>query len=437
MFIGSDYIYPRESNHVMRHLYRQHGGTVLEEIYIPLYPSDDDVQRAVERIYQARADVVFSTVVGTGTAELYRAIARRYGDGRRPPIASLTTSEAEVAKMESDVAEGQVVVAPYFSSIDTPASRAFVQACHGFFPENATITAWAEAAYWQTLLLGRAAQAAGSWRVEDVQRHLYDIDIDAPQGRSGWSARTTTAACLRASRKSMRAACSRSAGSRPNRFAPILMSSCITSTTGPPAWAGSAPMSANSLLGSLRELQVLVLNPPGEVSDALVLQLIRIGCSVRQCWPPPEAFDVPVDVVFTSIFQNRHHDEIAALLAAGTPRTTLVALVEYESPAVLSQIIELECHGVITQPLDAHRVLPVLVSARRISEEMAKLKQKTEQLQERIAGQARINQAKALLMQRHGWDEREAHQYLSREAMKRREPILKIAQELLGNEPSA
>ncbi|MDF5865217.1 transporter substrate-binding protein [Pseudomonas aeruginosa] len=23
---------------------------------------------------------------------------------------------------------------------------------------------------------------AGSWRVEDVQRHLYDIDIDAPQG---------------------------------------------------------------------------------------------------------------------------------------------------------------------------------------------------------------------------------------------------------------
>ena len=175
-------------------------------------------------------------------------------------------------------------------------------------------------------------------------------------------------------------------------------------------------MSANSLLGSLRELQVLVLNPPGEVSDALVLQLIRIGCSVRQCWPPPEAFDVPVDVVFTSIFQNRHHDEIAA---------------------VLSQIIELECHGVITQPLDAHRVLPVPVSARRISEEMAKLKQKTEQLQERIAGQARINQAKALLMQRHGWDEREAHQYLSREAMKRREPILKIAQELLGNEPSA
>ncbi|MGC3474326.1 transporter substrate-binding protein, partial [Pseudomonas aeruginosa] len=76
---------PRESNHVMRDLYLQHGGTVLEEIYIRLYPSDDDEQRAVERIYQARADVFFSTVVGTGTAELYRAIPRRNGDGRLAP----------------------------------------------------------------------------------------------------------------------------------------------------------------------------------------------------------------------------------------------------------------------------------------------------------------------------------------------------------------
>jgi len=127
-------------------------------------------------------------------------------------------------------------------------------------------------------------------------------------------------------------------------------------------------MSASSILGTLRELQVMVLNPPGDVSDALVLQLIRIGCSVRQSWPPPEQFDVHVDVIFTGIFQNRHHEEISGLITASHPRTTVVALVEYESPAVLSQIIELECHGVIIQPLDAHRILPALVSARRVRE---------------------------------------------------------------------
>jgi branched-chain amino acid transport system substrate-binding protein len=182
VFIGSDYIYPRESNHVMRHLYRQHGGKVVEEIYIPLYPSEDDLNHAVDRIVRADADVVFSTVVGTGTADLYRAIAKRYGDAARPPIASLTTSEAEVAKMGSEAAEGHIVVAPFFSSIDTPTSRAFVSACHEFFPQDVTITAWAEAAYWQTLMLGKAMQAVGSCNVEAVQREIYKVRLDAPQG---------------------------------------------------------------------------------------------------------------------------------------------------------------------------------------------------------------------------------------------------------------
>ncbi|CAM4034641.1 ANTAR domain-containing response regulator [Ectopseudomonas alcaliphila] len=190
-------------------------------------------------------------------------------------------------------------------------------------------------------------------------------------------------------------------------------------------------MSASSILGTLRELQVMVLNPPGDVSDALVLQLIRIGCSVRQCWPPPEQFDVHVDVIFTGIFQNRHHEEISGLITASHSRTTVVALVEYESPAVLSQIIELECHGVIIQPLDARRILPALVSARRVSEELAKLKQKNEQLQERLTSQVDINKAKVLLMKLHNWEESEAHSFLSHEAMKSREPILKVAQGVL------
>ncbi|MDD1015889.1 transporter substrate-binding domain-containing protein [Pseudomonas rubra] len=183
VFIGSDYIYPRESNHVMRHLYRQHGGKVVDEIYIPLYPCDDDIRQAVERIARAQADVVFSTVVGTGTAELYRAIASRYSTSARPPIASLTTSEAEVAKMGADVAEGHVVVAPYFSSIQTAASQAFVQACRAFFPEDVSITAWSETAYWQTLLLGQAMHRGDSDRSEAVLRHLYGASLDAPQGK--------------------------------------------------------------------------------------------------------------------------------------------------------------------------------------------------------------------------------------------------------------
>lgn len=70
----------------------------------------------------------------------------------------------------------------------------------------------------------------------------------------------------------------------------------------------TTPTSAAAILNTLRDLQVLVINPPGDISDALVLQLIRIGCSVRQFWPPPEKCEVTVDVIFTGIFQSRHHE---------------------------------------------------------------------------------------------------------------------------------
>lgn len=181
-FIGSDYIYPRESNHVMRHLYRQHGGIVLEEIYVPLYPSPEDIHNAVRRLISSEIDVIFSTVVGEGTAEVYRALADKCKSGGRPPIASLTTSEAEVAKMDPAIAAGHVVVAPYFSTIATAASQRFVKACGEFFPAGVTTNAWAEASYHQTLSLARAVADAGTTDVAKVKERMYRSRISAPQG---------------------------------------------------------------------------------------------------------------------------------------------------------------------------------------------------------------------------------------------------------------
>lgn len=182
-FVGSDYIYPRESNHVMRHLYKQHGGEVVEEIYIPLYPSTDDLTLAVERIYQKKPDVVFSTVVGTGTSCFYQALARRYGNSSRPPIASLTTSEVEIAEMGHVAAQGHIVVAPYFANMKSPESQAFLKECLGFFPEDVKVTAWTEAAYSQMMMLCKAANATKSVNVEDIKEFLYHHTVLTPQGK--------------------------------------------------------------------------------------------------------------------------------------------------------------------------------------------------------------------------------------------------------------
>jgi branched-chain amino acid transport system substrate-binding protein len=182
VFVGSDYIYPRESHHVMRMLYKQHGGEILDEIYIPLYPSKEEVGYAAKRAVSMNPDVVFSTVVGHGTSEFYRHFASHYPNSNRPPIASLTTSEAEIHKMGSSVAEGNIVVAPYFTSVNTSESNAFVAAARKFFPSDVCVTAWAEAAYHQTRMLCEAMRKSQSYRVEDIKNELYSFRFSAPQG---------------------------------------------------------------------------------------------------------------------------------------------------------------------------------------------------------------------------------------------------------------
>src|SRR6202011_4840891 len=50
LFVGSNYIYPYESNRVMGDFVSQGKGKVLDELYIPLYPEAKDFERVVARI---------------------------------------------------------------------------------------------------------------------------------------------------------------------------------------------------------------------------------------------------------------------------------------------------------------------------------------------------------------------------------------------------
>ena len=75
--VGSDYIYPRESNRVMRDLIEAKGGTIVGELYAALDADDAAHAAMIAAIRDAAPDAVFSTVVGRGAERLYRAAFER------------------------------------------------------------------------------------------------------------------------------------------------------------------------------------------------------------------------------------------------------------------------------------------------------------------------------------------------------------------------
>jgi branched-chain amino acid transport system substrate-binding protein len=183
LFVGSNYIYPYESNRVMGDFVVQSKGKVLDEIYVPLYPAAKDFERVISRINKTSPDVIFSTVVGSGTSALYAAYRAAGFDPTRMPIASLTTSEAEVAEMGAEAAEGHITAAPFFETLSSPAARRFVSSFKEKYGANAPVTASAEASYFQVHLAMRAVARCGSDDPELVLANLRDSEFDAPQGR--------------------------------------------------------------------------------------------------------------------------------------------------------------------------------------------------------------------------------------------------------------
>ncbi len=180
--IGSDYIYPYESNRIMSDLVMERGGEKAAEYYLPLDASWDDYQAMAKKIKQLAPDFVFSTVVGDGTALLHRAYAKAGLDPAKMPIASLTTCEAEVRQMGVDIAEGHITSAVYFQSLANEANLRCVDECRRRFGgEVVTNMCW-EAAYFQTHLLANALRKVGTDNVRELLRVLPGSEFEAPQG---------------------------------------------------------------------------------------------------------------------------------------------------------------------------------------------------------------------------------------------------------------
>jgi branched-chain amino acid transport system substrate-binding protein len=167
----------------MSDLVLERGGHKAGEVYMPLDASWEDYVTLMKRIKALNPDFIFSTVVGDGTALFYRAYRQLGMDPARMPIASLTTSEAEVRQIGREAAEGHITAAPYFQSVDTPANRACQETLRRRFGHDMITNQCWEAAYFQAHLLASAIRRVGSDDVESLLRVLPGSEFDAPQGR--------------------------------------------------------------------------------------------------------------------------------------------------------------------------------------------------------------------------------------------------------------
>lgn len=183
LLIGSDYIYPREANRVMRDLIERHDGEVLDEIYVPMQPPQEELDRLVGRVTALRPDVVFSTLVGSNIGGFCERYADAGIDPADIPIASHNVTEAELTAVGRAECAGHITAAPYFSSIKTEANRDFVRAFRQRFGPAAPISQYAASAYSAVRLFALALERAGEMDTQRIMACARGLEMEAPYGR--------------------------------------------------------------------------------------------------------------------------------------------------------------------------------------------------------------------------------------------------------------
>lgn len=128
-FIGSNYVWARESNRNASRWLADIGGQLVGERYIPL--GHGDFNDIFSEIRKQSPDWIFSTVVGDSDLYFRRAYSRAGFSPDRLPTASLTTSEIEVKSLGASYGEGHFLCAPYFQSLKSSANRKFVESFLG------------------------------------------------------------------------------------------------------------------------------------------------------------------------------------------------------------------------------------------------------------------------------------------------------------------
>ncbi|MBD6618903.1 urea ABC transporter substrate-binding protein [Komarekiella sp. 'clone 1'] len=181
--VGSDYVFPRTANTIVKSQLEALGGTTVGEDYLPL--GNTEVTSIITKIKQnlPNGGVIYNTLNGDSNVAFFKQLK---GAGLTPekyPSMSVSIAEEEVKAIGVEYLKGHYAAWNYFQTVDTPANKKFVAAFKKEYGENRVTNDPMEAAYIAVYLWKQAVEKAGTTDLAKVRTAAYGQTIDAPEGK--------------------------------------------------------------------------------------------------------------------------------------------------------------------------------------------------------------------------------------------------------------
>lgn len=178
--VGSDYVFPRTSNAIVKAYAQANGIEIKGEDYTPL--GSTDFSTIVNKIRAAGADAVFNVVVGDSLVAFFREYRNSGLTPETMPVMSMCVGEEEVRSIGPDILAGQLASWNYYQTVDSPQNKKFVADFKQRFGADRVTSDPMESAYTAVLLWKATVEKAGSFAVPDIQEAADGITVDSPEG---------------------------------------------------------------------------------------------------------------------------------------------------------------------------------------------------------------------------------------------------------------
>jgi urea transport system substrate-binding protein len=176
---GSDYVFPRTANKIIKQYAAELGIEIVGEEYVPL--DSDDWTTQVAKIAEAKPDFVFNTINGSSNVGFIKAYDEAGLGPDNSPIISVSIAEEEAPAMGVDLT-GQYAAWNYFQSVDTPVNATFIEAFQAEYGTDRPTSDPMEAAYTSLYLYKNMVEKAESFCVDAVNAASDGVTFESPEG---------------------------------------------------------------------------------------------------------------------------------------------------------------------------------------------------------------------------------------------------------------
>ncbi|MEM1253032.1 MAG: urea ABC transporter substrate-binding protein [Cyanobacteria bacterium P01_H01_bin.21] len=180
--VGSDYVFPRTANTIIKEQLKAKGGTTVGEDYLPL--GNTEVTPIITKIKAALPDggVIFNSLNGDSNVAFFKQLK---GAGMGPdlyPVMSVSIAEEEVRTIGPDFLTGHYAAWNYFQTVESAENDKWVSDFKAEYGDDRVTNDPMEAAYIMVYLWKQAVEQAGSIEIAAVREAAYGQTFAAPGG---------------------------------------------------------------------------------------------------------------------------------------------------------------------------------------------------------------------------------------------------------------